>query len=66
MKTKVVPFSWIKRWGLRLDCGPYLSGAVDARIKMESPRLRAEKLKDVTTNIFHAGRESRNWVTDKV
>lgn len=64
MKTKSVPFSWIRRWGLRLDCGPYLSGAVDARIKMESPRLHAQRLRDVTTAIFHAGRESRTWVTD--
>lgn len=64
MKTKTVPIAWVRRWGLRLDCGPYLSGAVDARIKMESPRLRAQKLKDVTTDIFHAGRESRTWVTD--
>ena len=64
MKTKSVPSSWIRRWGLRLDCGPYLSGAVDARVKMESPRLRAQKLREVTTGIFHAGRESRTWVND--
>ncbi|MGH7172553.1 MAG: methylation-associated defense system restriction endonuclease subunit S MAD5 [Gemmataceae bacterium] len=64
MKIKAVPFSWITRWGLRLDCGPYMSGAVDARIKMESPHLRSQPLIDVTKGIFHAGRESRMWVTD--
>ena len=61
---KAIPISWIQRLGCRLDCGPYMSGAIEARMKMESPRLRSEQLKDVTNAIFHAGRESRTWVLD--
>lgn len=62
MKTKTIPSSWISRWGTRLDSGPYVSGALDARMKMESLRLPTQPLSTVTRDIFHAGRESRKWV----
>ncbi len=64
MKIKEVPSPWITRWGNRLDAGPYLSGAVDARMLMESPRFRASKLSSVTSAIYHAGREGRRWVSE--
>lgn len=65
MKIKEVPFLWIPRWGSRLDAGPYLSGAVDARMLMESPRFRSIKLSAVTSAIYHAGREGRRWVSEE-
>lgn len=65
MRIKKVPSPWIARWGNRLDAGPYLSGAVDARMLMESPKFRSSKLSSVTSAIYHAGRESRSWVSAK-
>lgn len=65
MKIKEVPSPWITRWGNRLDAGPYLSGAVDARMLMESPRFRSCRLASVTSAIYHAGREGRRWVSDE-
>ena len=35
MKEKLVPSAWIERGGRRLDCGPYLSGAIEAREALE-------------------------------
>lgn len=65
MKIKEVPSPWITRWGNRLDAGPYLSGAVDARMLMESPRFSSCKLSTVTLAIYHAGREARRWVSNE-
>ena len=31
-KMKSVPSSWLQRDGRRLDCGPYMSGAIEARV----------------------------------
>lgn len=64
VKIKEVPSAWIGSWGNRLDAGPYLSGAVDARMLMESPRFRSTKLTTVTSAIYHAGREARRWVSE--
>ena len=35
MKEQIVPSAWIEREGRRLDCGPYLSGAMEARVLLE-------------------------------
>ncbi len=65
MKIKEVPSPWIARWGNRLDAGPYLSGSLDARMLMESPKFSSCKLSSVTSAIYHAGREARRWVSDE-
>lgn len=65
MKIKEVPSPWIARWGSRLDAGPYLSGAIDARMLMESSRFNTDRLSTVTSAIYHAGREARRWVSDE-
>jgi len=49
-------------YGYRLDCSPYLGGALETKILLEKLPLRKDKLKEVTTGIYHAGRESRHWV----
>lgn len=59
-QVKAVPSSWIEHNGRRLDCGPYMSGAVEAKELLK--RLNTEKLSHVTADIYHAGRESRLWV----
>ncbi|WP_440950711.1 methylation-associated defense system restriction endonuclease subunit S MAD5 [Methanosphaerula subterraneus] len=52
----------------RLDAQPYISGAIEARVAVEQTGLPKDRLVDVTKDgsdgIFHAGRESRTWVTD--
>jgi len=59
-QCKAIPSTWLESNGRRLDCGPYLSGAIEARelLKQHS----TEPLDSVTTDIFHAGREGRIWV----
>jgi type I restriction enzyme, S subunit len=68
LKAKSISNSWLERDGRRLDCGPYMSGALEARVLLE--RLPAEKQPlsklcgGVGGGIYHAGREMRHWVED--
>lgn len=63
LKWKAVRAAWLEEDGRRLDCSPYMSGALEARDALE--RLpKTEKLSQVTERIFHAGREGRTWVDD--
>ncbi len=59
-QCKVVPSTWLENTRRRLDCGPYLSGAVEAKELLK--RHNVELLANVTEDIYHAGRESRIWV----
>jgi type I restriction enzyme S subunit len=66
MRVKVVPSAWLERDGRRLDCGPYMSGALEAKVLIDSLRARKDPLQLVTqggmSGIFHAGRIRRTWV----
>ena len=68
MKIKEVPFSWIPRWGYRLDVDPFVGGAVEAKLALESLKAKAQPLREVTaggvSGIVHAGRIKRHWVED--
>ena len=68
MKVKSIPSSWISRDGLRLDCNPYMSGALEARIRLDELPYPKDTLVSLCSNgidgIYHAGRESRSWVED--
>lgn len=61
-QVKIIPSKWIEEGGHRLDCGPYLSGAMEAKELLGA--FDNDLLKDVVIpgGIFHAGRESRMWV----
>jgi len=59
-QCKVVPSNWLENNGRRLDCGPYVSGAIEAKELLK--RYNTELLENVTKDIFHAGRESRIWI----
>lgn len=59
-QCRAIPSPWLENNGRRLDCGPYMSGAVEAKELLK--RLNTEKLSRVTADIYHAGRESRLWV----
>ncbi len=67
MKTKTVQSSWLDKAGRRLDCGPYVSGAVEARATINSVASRRplhELCEHGAGGIYHAGRETRRWVND--
>lgn len=61
-QVKAVPSTWLNNNGRRLDCGPYLSGAMEARELLRRLPVEKEPLASITDGIFHAGRESRQWV----
>jgi type I restriction enzyme S subunit len=65
MKVKSVSSRWIYEEGLRLDSGPYMSGALEAKMLLEK-LSSTQNLHEVTfkgkSGIFHAGRKRRHWV----
>lgn len=67
-QCKVVPISWIEKQARRLDCGPYMSGAMEARELLRQLSARKDHLQDLTdggiSGIINAGRITRLWVED--
>lgn len=63
VKFKIARSAWLEEGGRRLDCNPYMSGALEARDALKRLPV-TEKLVDITQRIFHAGREGRIWVED--
>lgn len=63
--ARIVRSSWLDEGGRRLDCNPYMSGALEARDALQTLAFPKEFLPEVTTSIFHAGREGRTWVNDE-
>src|SRR5581483_9054640 len=68
MRAKAVPSGWLGRDGRRLDCGPYMSGALEAKVLIGRLKVRKEALRDVTANgmagIFNGPRFARCYVDD--
>ena len=68
MKAKSVPSNWMQRDGCRLDCGPYMSGALEAKVLLEGLKARKDALCKVTLNgmagIFNGPRFARSYVED--
>ncbi len=68
MREKLVPSGWLDKEGRRLDCGPYLSGAIDAKVLLESLNEAKKPLKKVTkgglAGIFNGPRFPRAYVAD--
>lgn len=65
MKTKSIPSQWLIKNGHRMDCNPYMGGAVEARAILEKLACKKQPLHELTTGIYHAGREGRKWVATK-
>ncbi|MGZ9622090.1 methylation-associated defense system restriction endonuclease subunit S MAD5 [Aeromonas dhakensis] len=63
-RARIVRSCWLDEGGRRLDCNPYMSGALEARDALNRLDVPKERLCDVTERIFHAGREGRLWVDD--
>ena len=66
MRTKTIPGSWLHRDGRRFDAGPYTSGALEAKVRLEELSVRKDGLADLTSGynggIFNGPQFSRNWV----
>lgn len=68
MKEKLVPSAWLEKEGRRLDCGPYLSGAIEARVLLDALPATKKPLSKVTEGgtdgIFNGPRFARSYVSD--
>ena len=68
MKQKLVPSGWLEREGRRLDCGPYLSGAMEAKVLLERLPVPRADLCSLTHGheggIFIGQQFARNYVSD--
>jgi len=60
--------SWMEHNGLRLDSGPYLSGAMEARALLDRLKARKEPLHQLTAGhnggIYNGPQLVRNYVDD--
>lgn len=63
--ARIVRSSWLEEGGRRLDCNPYMSGALEARDAVKRLAVPKMQIPEVTARIFHAGREGRCWVEDE-
>jgi len=65
-QIRVVPSAWLEKEGRRLDCGPYLSGAIEAKVLLESLPVTKKPLKRVTKGydggIYNGPQFVRNYV----
>ena len=68
MKEKLIPSTWLETEGRRLDCGPYLSGAIEAKVLLERLPVQRAELRDITRGygggIYNGPQFARNYVSD--
>jgi hypothetical protein len=64
--ARVVRSSWLDEGGRRLDCGPYMSGALEARDILKNLKARKDALKSLTQGydggIYNGPMFRRNYV----
>ena len=69
MKQKLVPSEWLEQQDRRLDCGPYLSGAMEAYSILSKLPATKTPLKELTrggiAGIFNGPRFARSYVSDE-
>ena len=69
MKDKLVPSAWLEQQGRRLDCRPYLSGAMEANYilsKLPVPKTPLQQLtRGGIAGIFNGPRFARSYVPDE-
>lgn len=66
MKTKIIPSRWLADGGRRLDPGPYLSGAIEAKEALRALPVKKVPLSELTKGfsggIYNGPQFSRNYV----
>ncbi len=64
--ARIVRSSWLEEGGRRLDCGPYMSGALEARDILKNLKVRKEPLQSLTAGhhggIYNGPMFARHWV----
>ncbi len=65
-QCKVVPSAWLQKDGRRLDCGPYMSGAIEAKelLKKHDPESLSALTKGHNGGIYSGPQFVRNYVDD--
>jgi type I restriction enzyme, S subunit len=48
MKVRTIPSGWMLHDGRRFDCGPYMSGALEAKIRLEEMSCEKDPLQNLT------------------
>ncbi|HEY9631226.1 MAG TPA: hypothetical protein V6C84_28380 [Coleofasciculaceae cyanobacterium] len=68
MKVKVIQSTWLGQEGRRLDCSPYLSGAIEAKVLLEKLSVEKHPLHQLTKGykggIYNGPQFVRNYVND--
>jgi len=66
VRTAVIRSSWMEGYGYRLDCSPYLGGALETKILLEKLPLRKDPLHTLTKGfdggIYNGPQFVRNYV----
>lgn len=66
MKTAIIRSSWMPGYGYRMDCSPYLGGALETKILLEKLPLRKDKLHTLTAGfdggIYNGPKFPRTYV----
>ena len=66
MKTAIIRSSWMPGYGYRMDCQPYLGGALETKILLEKLPLRKDKLHTLTAGfdggIYNGPKFPRTYV----
>ncbi len=69
LNIKIVPSAWLEAEGRRLDCGPYLSGAIEAKVLLEKLSVPKDPLRILTSGpdggIYNGPHFGRNYVEDR-
>ena len=64
----MIPSRWLEQPGRRLDSGPYLSGAIEARVLLHRLPVRRAELREVTRGhdggIYNGPQFARHYVSD--
>lgn len=65
-QCRAIPSTWLENNGRRLDCGPYMSGAIEARELLK--KIKTESLSSLTSGynggIYNGPQFVRNYVND--
>jgi hypothetical protein len=64
MKSATVRSGWLPKGGFRLDCSPYLGGAIETEILLEQLPVRKDRLDKVTAAIYNGPQFVRTYVND--
>lgn len=70
MIVKTIPSTWLIEEEHRLDCGPFVKGAVEARKTIERLHYPKNRLADLTMNgvngMYHVGQDKITWADDEI